>query len=111
MRVLFLSVTAGQGHNQTGKAAMECLQEQNIECTMLDTFEYINPILKESISQGYLIGTKLTPALYGRMYRLAEKLEKNNIKMSVNKLTNSAFAKKLTYYILGYDPDVIVSTH
>ena len=111
MKVLFLSVTAGQGHNQTGKAAMECLREQSIECTMLDTFEYINPILKKSISQGYLISTKLTPALYGRMYRLAEKLEKNNVKMNINRLTNTVFAKKLKYYILGYDPDVIVCTH
>src|SRR5690554_7164471 len=102
MKVLFLSVTAGQGHNQTGKAAMECLREQSIECTMLDTFEYINPILKKSISQGYLISTKLTPALYGRMYRLAEKLEKNNVKMNINRLTNTVFAKKLKYYILGY---------
>jgi processive 1,2-diacylglycerol beta-glucosyltransferase len=111
MKVLFLSVTAGQGHNQTGKAAMECLREQSIECTMLDTFEYINPILKKSISQGYLISTKLTPALYGRMYRLAEKLEKNNVKMNINRLTNTVFAKKLKYYILGYDPDIIVCTH
>jgi processive 1,2-diacylglycerol beta-glucosyltransferase len=111
MKVLFLSVTAGQGHNQTGKAVMECLQEKNVDCAMLDTFEYINPILKESISQGYLISTKLTPALYGRIYRLAEKMEKNNVKMSVNRLTNSIWAKKLVYYIKGYEPDVIVCTH
>jgi len=111
MKVLFLSVTAGQGHNQTGKAAMECLQENNIECIMLDTFEYINPFLKESISQGYILSTKLTPSLYGRMYRLAEKLEKNNIKMSVSKFTNSIFAKKLITYLEEYMPDVIVCTH
>ena len=60
---IFLSVTAGQGHNQTGKAAMECLLENKVECVMLDAFEYINPFLKESISQGYLLSTKLTPAL------------------------------------------------
>lgn len=111
MKVLFLSVTAGQGHNQTGKAAMECLLENNKECIMLDTFEYINPFLKESISQGYLISTKLSPTLYGRMYRLAEKLEKNNIKMSVSKFTNSILAKKLITYIEEFRPDVIVCTH
>ena len=111
MKVLFLSVTAGQGHNQTGKAVMECLREKNIDCAMLDTFEYISPVLQESISQGYLISTKLTPALYGRIYRMAEKLEKNNVKMSVNRLTNSIWAKKLICYIIGYDPDVIVCTH
>jgi processive 1,2-diacylglycerol beta-glucosyltransferase len=111
MKVLFLSVTAGQGHNQTGKAVMECLLDNNVECVMLDTFEYINPILKESISQGYLISTKLSPALYGRMYRLAEKLEKNNIKMSVSKFISTIWAKKLTSYIEEYNPDVIVCTH
>jgi len=111
MKVLFLSVTAGQGHNQTGKAAMDFLIENNVECEMLDTFEYINPMLKKSISQGYLISTKFSPALYGRMYRLAEKLENNNIKMSVSKLINSIYAKKLVTYIEEYQPDVIVCTH
>ena len=72
MKVLFLSVTAGQGHNQTGKSVMECLREKNVDCTMLDTFEYINPILKASISQGYLLSIKLAPALYGKIYRAAE---------------------------------------
>ncbi len=111
MKVLFLSVTAGQGHNQTAKAAMEYLKEKNIECTMLDAFSYINTILSISISKGYLMSTKFTPAVYGRLYRLAEKLEHNNIKMSISRLTNSLFAKKLTSYIRDYNPDVIVCTH
>lgn len=111
MKVLFLSVTAGQGHNQTAKAAMECLQEKNVDCILLDTFEYINPFLQKSIDQGYLMSTKLTPSLYGKFYRLAEKLERNNAKMSINKLTNSILAKKLTHYIRSYGPDVIVCTH
>jgi processive 1,2-diacylglycerol beta-glucosyltransferase len=111
LKVLFLSVTAGQGHNQAGKAAMEPLLDKNVDCVMLDTFEHINPLLKDTISQGYLLSTKLTPALYGRIYRLAEKLESNNIKMSISKLTNSVFAKKLAAYISDYKPDVIVCTH
>lgn len=111
MKVLFLSVTAGQGHNQTAKAAIEYLEAKNIDCALLDTFDYINPILSQSISQGYLMSTKLTPSVYGRFYRLAEKLEKNNAKMSINRLTNSVLAKKLSSFIRGYDPDVIVCTH
>jgi processive 1,2-diacylglycerol beta-glucosyltransferase len=111
MRVLFLSVTAGHGHHQAAKAVMNYLEEQNVACTMLDTFEYINPILSESIARGYLISTQFTPAVYGRLYRLAEKKEKNNAKFSISKLTNSILSRKLITYIREYDPDVIVCTH
>ena len=111
MRVLILSVTAGQGHHQTAKAIMTYLQEKNIECVMLDTFEYINPILSESIAKGYLISTKFTPAVYGNLYRLAEKKEKTNSKFSMSKLVNSMLSRKLITYIKEYGPDIVVCTH
>ncbi len=111
MKVLFLSVTAGQGHNQTAKAIMTYMQGQGNECVLLDTFDYINPMLSESIARGYLISTKFTPVVYGRLYRLAEKMEHNNVQMSVTNLTNYVLAKKLTNYIKEFDPDVIITTH
>ena len=111
MKVLILSVTAGHGHHQTAKAIMTHLQERNIECTMLDTFEYINPILSESIAKGYLISTKFTPAVYRNLYRLAEKKEKTNSKFSMSRLVNSILSRKLVTYIREYAPDVVVCTH
>jgi len=111
MKVLFLSVTAGQGHHQTAKAAMDYLMEKNVDCVMLDTFEYINPILSESIARGYLISTQFTPAVYGKLYRLAEKKEKNNSSFSISNLTSSILSRKLVSYIYEYKPDVIVCTH
>lgn len=111
MKVLFLSVTAGHGHNQTAKSAMEYMKQQGIECKMIDTFEYINLALSESIARGYLISTKFTPAVYGRLYRLAENKEKNNAKFSISKLTNSLLSRKLINCINEYGPDVIVGTH
>ncbi|MBZ4646947.1 MAG: processive 1,2-diacylglycerol beta-glucosyltransferase [Petroclostridium sp.] len=111
MRVLFLSVTAGQGHHSAAKAVMDYLNERNVECTMLDTFEYINPILSESIARGYLISTQFTPAVYGKLYRLAEKKEKSDAKFSISKLTSSILSRKLVTYIRDYSPDVIVCTH
>lgn len=111
MRVLFLSVTAGQGHHSAAKAVMDYLKKKNVECVMLDTYEYINPILSESIARGYLISTKLTPVVYGRLYRLAEKKEKNDTTFSISKLTNSVLSRKLITFIREYDPDAIVCTH
>lgn len=111
MKVLFLSVTAGQGHNETAKAIMNCLEEQGIDCSMLDTLDYINPVLGKFISKSYLMSIKFTPAVYGRLYKQAEKLEKNEVKLSISKFTNKALAKKLINYINVYNPNVIVCTH
>jgi len=111
LKVLFLSVTAGQGHHQAGKAVMEGLKEHGVETLMLDTFEYINPMLSESIAKGYLISTKFTPKVYGRIYRTAEAIEKNNAKISVSKLISSILSKRLVAYLKEYEADVIVCTH
>lgn len=111
MKVLFLSVTAGQGHHSAANALIDYLRVKNVQCNMLDTFEYINPLISESIARGYLISTKVTPTVYGRLYRLAEKKEKANRKFSITKLVNSILSKKLIAYIDNYEPDVIVCTH
>lgn len=78
---------------------------------MLDTFEYINPVLSESIARGYLISTKFTPKVYGRIYHTAEAIEKNNAKISVSKLISSILSKKLVTFLREYNMDVIVCTH
>ena len=65
MRVLFLSVTAGQGHNSTARAVMSYLLDQGVECTMLDTFRYINRVLSHSIDRGYVNMTRFTPEMWG----------------------------------------------
>lgn len=111
MKALFLSITAGHGHNQAAKAVMSYLEEKNVECTMLDTFEYINPILSESVAKGYLISTKFTPSVYGKLYRLAEKRDKSDGKISITRLINSILSKKLITFLNEYKPDVIICTH
>lgn len=111
MKVLFLSVTAGHGHHQAAKAVMNYLDQKNVESVMLDVFEYINPILSESIARGYLISTKFTPVVYGRLYRLAEKKEKRDTEFSISRITNSVLSRKLLTFLQEYQPDVIVATH
>ena len=36
MRILFLSVTAGQGHNQTAKGIMQRMTDRGHECKLLE---------------------------------------------------------------------------
>lgn len=112
MRVLFLSVTAGYGHHQAANVLVEYLEEQKIDCRAIDTFEYINPILGESIDKGYLMTTKFTPGVYGKAYRFADKEEGGEYgKFSVIRITNSVLSKKLISFLRDYDPDIIVCTH
>ena len=54
------------------KVIMNHLQKHKIECTLLDTLEYINPILGESVDKGYLYSTKFTPNVYGKIYDLVD---------------------------------------
>ena len=111
MRALFLSVTAGHGHHSAAKAVIAHLEERGVECAMLDTFEYINPMLSESIARVNSISTRFTPSVYGNLYRLAEKKEKNNAKFSISKIINSILSKKLIKYVREFQPDVLVCTH
>ena len=112
MKVLFLSNTAGQGHHSTAKALMELLITMGVECRMLDTYQYVNPVLYETISRGYLLATGLTPVAYGRAYRFLEHVDINKSKLSIINITNSIMSIKLKkFFKEEFDPDVIVCTH
>ena len=110
MKVLVLTITAGQGHNQVAKNLCESLNShQGVETYAIDTFEYINQALKEIVSRGYLMSAKRLPKIYGKVYRLAEKRDSENA--SLVRITSNVMARKLLKFIKEYSPDVIVCTH
>lgn len=63
----------------------------------------------DGVEKGYLLSTKYLPSLYGKVYRLAEKKESEEL--SISKITNKAFTGKVVHFIKAYQPDVIVCTH
>ena len=109
MRVLLLTVTTGQGHNQAAKSLCECFEERGINNMYLDVFEYINPVLKEALSYGYLMSTKRFAKLYGKVYGFVEQGADKERHML--KITSNIMAKKLVGFIEEYKPDTIVCTH
>lgn len=111
MKVLFLSVPTGQGHHQTAKAVLEYFKSnQEVECRFLDIMDNVSPMLADSIQQGYLLSTKVTPHIYGRFYDMADKRDVSK-DSNVARLIKSVLHKKLLAYIRQYDPDIIVATH
>jgi len=111
LKILILSITAGQGHNQTAFAMAEYIRSQGVECAVLDALEYVTPLLSESVAKGYLMSTKYSPSLYGGLYRMSEKRDPDNPSNPFTIITNSILCKKLINYIFQNMPDVIVCTH
>ncbi len=111
MKALILSVKAGYGHHSTGMAIMDCLKENNIECEMLDTLEYINPILGGSVDDGYLLLTKYLKEAYGKVYSQLDKNEYPKGDYSFSTLVSKILSIKLEKYVTDYNPDIIIGTH
>lgn len=111
MKVLILSITAGQGHNTTATALSSYLETLNAECRVLDTYSYLNKLLGGTVSKGYLLSVENAKTLYAAFYKKLETRKKNANKLSATRLTNMLFINKMKRYIDIYDPDVIVVTH
>ena len=111
MKCLILSITTGQGHNQTAKVISDYLKEHGAECSYMDVFNYINPALSGSISRLYLMSTKSLPRIYGGVYRMAERRRVGEGMHGISKLTNTVLARPLIKYIKTEKPDVIICTH
>lgn len=110
-KALIVSIKAGYGHHSTGKAIMDYLSGKGIHCEMLDTFEYINPILGESIQDGYLLTTKYLPEAFGKVYSTLDKKETKYNKYSLVAILSNIVSHKLKEYVMDYNPDIIIGTH
>lgn len=111
MRALIFTVTTGQGHNQVAKVLCSNLQNKDIDTLLIDAFEYITPMLKDAINQGYLVSTKRLPKVYAKGYRMVERRDSDNHESLLAKMLNGVLSRKLIKCIEDYQPDVIICTH
>lgn len=111
MKVLIISVKAGYGHHSTARAIIDYFAEKGVSCEMLDTFEYINPVLADSIDSGYMFSTKYIPEIYGKVYDKLDKREEKYDKLSMISVLSKLVSNRLKDFIKEYNPDVIIGTH
>lgn len=111
MKVLIVSVKTGYGHHSAAKAIINYLEEYGVTCEMLDTFEYINPTLSDSIDSGYMFCTKYLTEIYGKAYDKLDKQDEKRGKLSPVTILSKIVSNKLGDYIAGYNPDIIICTH
>ena len=111
MRVLILTISAGQGHNQTSRALAEYLREHGHECQIVDAYRFCNRALSGTVEKGYATMTKYTPKMYGEMYRIMVSRKHLAGESAVKKFSNNIIASKLIEHINAYAPEAIVCTH
>jgi len=113
MKVLILSVTAGQGHNSTAKAMSDYFKTINAESEVFDTYQHISSILAAMIDKGYNVSINSMSKLYSGLYHRWEtrKKEKNYDKNSPMRAFHSILSRKIYAYIKEYCPDTVVCTH
>lgn len=114
-KILILSVTVGTGHVRAAeaiKSAAACFSPQT-EVVILDTFRYASPFLEKVVLGTYLEMLKMSPGLYGFLYRQAEKGQplSGRGKLEFNRILNLLASSRLVEYIKMYQPEVIVCTH
>ena len=78
MNILFLSVSAGGGHMKAAESLKAYIEEKHpgSRTMVLDSLKYINPILDKLIIGSYINTLKTTPKIYGKLYEIAESLNK-----------------------------------
>lgn len=110
-KVLIVSVKAGYGHHSTGQAMVDYFEERGYICDMLDTFDYISPILGDSIQDGYVLITKYLPDAFGKIYGTFDKKETKYNKYSLMAVLSNIVSNKLRDYITQFAPDIVIGTH
>lgn len=113
MKVLLLTLTAGQGHNSTSFALAKYLETKGVDCTVLDTYKYLSKLMGDIIDKGYTSLARHSPELHLLMYDKAEK-DSSNAKIRNTYLPYTiaeASKNKMQKYINLKKPDVIVCTH
>lgn len=110
MKVLILSITAGEGHNSTAEAIRQTFAEHGDEAEVFDAYRYVSKALYEIIKQGYLLVTKDFKKLFEKSYALAEN-RKASGETSLYRIANLRLTQKLGKYIKQYAPDAIIYTH
>lgn len=83
------------------------------EVSILDTFRYASPFLEKVVLGTYMEILKMTPVIYGYLYRQAERGQplSSRGKLEFNRILNILAAPRLVEYIKNFKPEMIVCTH
>lgn len=106
-KVLILTTSTGQGHNQAAASIAESFENAGYKTTKLDFLAKNSTLLNNLIVAGYEISAAKFPRTYGLFYKLTDNKFINNFLSIPFLLTKRKVAKLID----EINPDVIVATH
>ena len=115
MKVLILSCNTGGGHNSAAKAIKEIFDEKNHICDIMDVLAFGGQKASDLVCDTYIEMVKKTPHLFGRIYKMGNKVgqfNKDNGKLrSPVYLVNKLYADALEDFIKKNNYDAVICVH
>lgn len=106
-KVLILTISTGQGHNQAAASVSGSFEDRGYEIIKHDFLQNNSRFLNDIIVTGYELMASKFPKTYGAFYKLTDT-------KIINTLLNIPFyfsRRKVSKLINKFNPDVIVATH
>ena len=106
-KVLILTTSTGQGHNQAANSLIEAFTKDGFECIRHDFLANNSKFLNDMIVGGYEISASKFPSIYGVFYKLTD----SKATLKLLSLIFYGTSNKLNNLINSIKPDIIVGTH
>ncbi len=111
MKILILSITAGQGHHSAAKSLADAFSDIGATVSIVDVYKQIDKNLCEAVNRGYLLSTKYASKTYRVIYDLLDNYEIADPKPLAPSVVNMLLAIRFEKFIEDYSPDAIICTH
>lgn len=108
-RLLVLSASYGEGHQQAANAIRDAVQQQspNTQVEIIDFMKSVHPVLDSVVKYCYLKSVRFAPALYGWFYYGTSQIAPSSL---IQRQLNSLGIENLAEILEEYQPDVVLAT-
>jgi len=106
-RVLLLTASFGDGHNQAALAVREALEAKGDKVRLVDYTDWLHPAFRSVAKFGLLQGVQKVPALYGLFYRSMSNIPPSS---SLQRQLNHVGSIRLQHCLKIFRPDIVAST-
>lgn len=110
MNILILSASTGGGHMKAAETLKDYIEsnDKDAKVKLVDTLEYINPLINKIISNGYVFLVRNMNYLYRIFYNDTDR--KSLVSLFVTK-TLMMLSKKITHLIKNFNAEIVVTVH